>query len=56
MKLMANFIKSECKIVQHQKRNYSEKLERHEFEKRKGEVRLNGEQEDLTSMKLRSQK
>ena len=50
MKLMANLIKSECKIVQHQKGNYSEKLERHEFEKHKGEVRLNGEQEDLTSM------
>lgn len=29
-------IKSECKVVQHQKRNYSEKLERQKFAKHKG--------------------
>lgn len=50
MKLMANLIKSECKIVQHQKGNYSENLKMHEFEKHKGEVMLKGHQEDLTCM------
>lgn len=52
---MANLIKSECKIVQHQKGNHSENLKMHEFEKHKGSD-IKGHQEDHNMYVVRSQK